>query len=132
MSLEYLEDLLSAVDMGREYFACAGQNAHQWFVSTSVQSLRDKAQRAANFKKYPIKIYRLSNGLTGTANVESYLVAKKIIPTSTSADPHLEWVIVDTRQAAEVVRDVSFGPSPFFGLTEEEVIKPQKVDVAAK
>ncbi|MCC6932679.1 MAG: hypothetical protein IT292_05440 [Deltaproteobacteria bacterium] len=129
MSLEYLEDLISAIDSGREYFACQGQNTHQWYISTSVDALREKAQRAANFKRYAIKIYRMSNGSTGTATVESYLVAKKIIPTSTSADPHMEWVLVDTRQAAEVVRDISFGPSPFFGLIEEEVLRPQKQEI---
>ena len=125
MSLDYLEDLLAAIDSGREYYACQGQNANQWHIATSIKDLLPKAQRAANIKKYPVSVYRMSNGQTAS-NVEAFLVVKKIIATSTQSDPHLEWVLVDTRQAAETVRDITFGPSPFYGLLLEEVIKPEK------
>lgn len=125
MSLDYLEDLLAAIDLGREYYTCQGQNANQWHISTSIKDLIPKAQRSANVKKYPVSIYRMSNGQKA-ANVEAFLVVKKIIPNSTQSDPHLEWVLVDTRQAAETVRDITFGPSPYYGLLQEEVIKPQK------
>ena len=125
MSLDYLEDLLASIENGREYYACQGQNANQWHVATAISDLRPRAQRAATIKKYPVSIYRMSNGQTAS-NVDSFLVVKKIISTSTSSDPHLEWVLVDTRQAAETVRDIAFGPSPYFGLSLEEVIKPEK------
>ena len=125
MSLEYLEELVEKIDNGREYFTCQGQNVHQWHIANSILELRPKAQRAANLKRYPVNIYRMANGM-GNTNCDSFLIAKKIVPTGADQQPHIEWAIVDTRQAAETVRDVTYGPSPFFGLVLEETIKPEK------
>ena len=125
MSLEYLERLQEALDSGKEYFACQGQNANQWHIATKIEELRVRAQRAANAKRYPVTIYHMVNGETSSTS-ESFLVARKIMMLGSNAEPVIEWVQVDTKQAAESIRDISFGPSPFFGLSVEETMKPEK------
>ena len=54
-----------------------------------------------------------------------FLYCKKILEPSPSGEPHLQWGVVDTRDAAEMMRDVSQGPSPYFGLNVEESFQPK-------
>ena len=132
MSLDYLEDLEQALDSGHVYYACSGQGQNQWHVSSCIKDLRDKAQRAAKAKHYPVTIYRLVNRSEAFAT-DSYLIVRKISPTtSRTGEPLLQWALVDTKDAAEMLRDVSFGPSPYFGAVIEEIHAPDNVDEANK
>ena len=125
MSLEYLEDLEQQVDAGQDVYVCPGQGSNQWHISSSLGDLRTKAMRAANTKRYPVSVYRLVNKMETLPN-DSFLVVRKILPASgRSAEPIMQWILVDTRDAAEMLRDVSFGPSPYFGATVAEVHKPE-------
>lgn len=124
MSLDWLEDLEQAVTNGREYYACPGSNANEWFTSESAEELRAKAQRSANSRKMQTAIYRLVNRME-TMSGDSYLVVRKILEPGPRGEPHFQWSIVDTREAAEMLRDVSHGPSPFFGAVVEETFQPQ-------
>jgi hypothetical protein len=128
MSLEYLEELEHQVDSGRDVYVCPGQGPNQWHISSSLEELRLKAVRAANAKRYPVSVYRLVNKMETLPN-DSFLVVRKIVPGSgRSAEPMMQWILVDTREAAEMLRDVSFGPSPYFGAAVAEVHKPDPLE----
>ena len=114
MSLEYLEDLEKAIEHGREYFACPGKNSHEWHISNEPESLNDRCQRTANMRKFPQHVYQLVNVNDAGAG-DSYLICKKLLDAGPRGEANLHWMLVDTKDAAEMLRDVSQGPSPYFG-----------------
>lgn len=123
MSLEYLENLEILIESGKEFFVCQGVQSSEWTLANSVESLVKSAQRAANSRKYPVNIYRLVNRWEAGVQ-DSYLVVSKILSTSPNGIPKIHWTIVDTKEAAELLRDVSQGPSPYFGATLELIVSP--------
>ncbi len=124
MSIDYLEDLEAAVTNGRRKFTCPGPNANEWFISDSLEELQSKAQRTADVRRFQCSIYRLVNKME-TVSGDSYLVVRKILEPGPRGEPHFHWSMVDTREAAEMLRDVSQGPTPFFGAVVEETFSPK-------
>ena len=123
MSLDYLEDLSQQIDRGKVIFACPGPQPNEWHMAGNVDELKNFALRAANSRKMEVAIYRLVNSLD-TVTGDSYLVVRKILEPGPRGEPHIQWLVVDTREAAEMLRDVSHGPTPYFGATIETNIKP--------
>ena len=124
MTMDYLSELENEVDSGRPYWACPGQGMNEWYISDDLEDLKKKAQRTANAKKYPATIFKLINKMDTTSG-DAYLVVRKILDPGPKGEPHLNWTIVDTREAAELMRDVSQGPTPYFGATQEETFDPK-------
>jgi hypothetical protein len=124
MYFDYLEELELRIEGGDLVYACQGQGAHQWHIGESLEDISSKAQIVSNLKKYPMPVYQLISGSEATP--ESYLVVKKVVLSSVGDPQRYDWVQVDTRQAAELVRDVAHGATPFFGLITEATIKPNK------
>lgn len=124
MSIDYLEDLENAVTNGRRKFACPGANANEWYIADSLEELQPKAQRTADVRRFQCSIYRLVNKMETVAG-DSYLVVRKILEPGPRGEPHFQWSVVDTREAAEMLRDVSQGPTPFFGAVIEETFNPK-------
>jgi hypothetical protein len=123
MSLDYLEDLTHEVDQGKSLYACPGVHAGEWHISNDLNDLTTKAQRTANSRKFDVQLFRLVNKMD-TVSGDSYLVVRKILEPGPRGEPHLQWALVDTREAAEIMRDVSQGPTPYFGATVEKSFKP--------
>lgn len=123
MAMDYLNDLEHAIDNGSVLYACPSAHSNEWIISKSVDELRPKAQRAANMKKIDTSIFRLINRMD-VGEGDCFLVVRKILEPGPKGEPHLHWTVVDTREAAEMLRDVSQGPSPYFGATIEETFKP--------
>lgn len=123
MSLDYLEDLAAQIDRGKIYYACPGVQAGEWHLAGSVDELKNFAQRAANSRKMEVPIYRVVNMLD-TVTGDSYLLVRKILEPGPRGEPKIQWSVVDTREAAEMLRDVSQGPTPYFGATVEQIVKP--------
>ena len=123
MSIDYLAELEHDIDNGRTVYACPGAGTNEWFISNDLEDLKKKAQRTANSKKYGVSIYRLMNQ-ADTMSGDTYLAVRKILEPGPKGEPHLHWTMVDTREAAEMLRDVSQGPSPYFGATVEENFSP--------
>lgn len=123
MSVDYLEDLENIIDKGAELFACPTQVSGEWVLSKILEDLRPKAQRAANAKKHELAIYRLVNK-SDTVTGDSFLVVRKFLEAQRDGTPKMQWALVDTREAGEMMRDVSQGPSPYFGAVVEETFKP--------
>jgi hypothetical protein len=93
-------------------------------LSEEIDPLRKKAQRTANSRKFQVNLYRLINK-SDTMSDDCYLVVRKILEASATGVPRFQWAIVDTREAAEMMRDVSQGPTPYFGATVEETFDPE-------
>ena len=123
MAIDYLAELEHAIDGGKTLYACPGHQGNEWHIGESIEELRKKAQRTANAKKYSCNIYRLINKMD-TGEGDSYLVVRKILEPGPRGEPHLNWSLVDTREAAEMLRDVSQGPTPYFGASTEETLNP--------
>jgi hypothetical protein len=125
MSIDYLEDVARGIDNGKEFYVVPGVQSNEWTLSEDIESLRKKAQRTADGRKFQVHIYRLVNKMD-TVSDDSYLVVRKILEASATGVPKFQWSIVDTREAAEMMRDVSQGPTPYFGAIIEETFEPTK------
>jgi hypothetical protein len=123
MAIDYLADLEHHVDSGKPLFGCQSHQGSEWHISSDIEDLRIKAKRTANAKKYAIHIYRILNRMD-VGEGDSFLYVKKILEPGPKGEPHLNWAVVDTREAAEMLRDVSQGPSPYFGISIEETVEP--------
>ena len=123
MAIDYIEELAEAIVRGQKKFACPGPRAGEWIIGTSVDELRTKAQRTAAATRMPAGIYRLVDRLDTTSG-DTYLVVKKFLEPDPRGEPNIHWSQVDTREAADLLRDVSQGPSPYFGMVLEESVQP--------
>ncbi len=131
MSFDYLEDLESSVESGAFIYACPGSSSNKWHISKKVKELVPQAQRVADGRGMKVHIYQLiarMDAITG----DSFLICRKIHQPGPSGEPRLEWALVDTREAAETMRDVSEGPSPYFGATLFKTLEPSAEDGAGE
>ena len=116
MSIDYLAEMEHEVDSGREIYACPGPQGNEWYISSDLEDLRKKAQRSASALKREVQIFKLINKMD-TVSGDSYLAVRKILEPGPKGEPKMQWTLVDTREAAEMMRDVSEGPSPYFGTS---------------
>ena len=123
MSIDYLEDLEKSVNNGKDLYCCPGVQSSEWEISTDTELLSKKAQRTANASKFHCHLYRLINKDDALSD-DSYLVVRKILDPSAKGEPRFQWGIVDTKEAAEMMRDVSQGPSPYFGASIHQTFEP--------
>ncbi len=124
MSIDHLHDIERDIDNGKDIFACPGVSRNQWMLSSSIEDLRRHAQRAAQHKKMNVNIVRLISPHDAIAG-DLFLVPTKIGQPGPRGEAQVEWSTVETREAAEMMRDVRHGPSPFFGMQVEETIESQ-------
>lgn len=125
MSIDWLNDLERAVDSGREVFACPGVSRNQWMVGKSVDELKKFAKRAADNRKMSVQIVRLINRQDAIAG-DLFLVPTKIDDPGPRGEPQVQWSTVETKEAAEMMRDVRQGPSPFFAMQNVTTVNPEE------
>lgn len=123
MSIDWLNDLERAIDNGKEIFACPGVSRNQWMIGKSVDELSRQAKRTADSRKMAVSIVRLINKQDAVAG-DLFLVPTKIEDPGPRGEPQIQWSTVETREAAEMMRDVRQGPSPFFAMQNETTINP--------
>jgi hypothetical protein len=123
MSIDYLFEVERAVDAGKELFACAGAGRNQWVIAKTIDDLRKVAKRTADSQKMAIVIYRLISKSEAVAG-DPFLVPVEIGDPGARGEPQVKWKVVDTKDAAEMFKDVRKGPPPFFGMQSEETINP--------
>ncbi len=125
MSIDWLKDLERDIMYGKDFFATPGVGRNQWIISKDKDSLSAIARRTAEHKKIPVDIVRLilpSDVLSG----EKFLVPIKIGEQGSRGEAAIEWVAVETREASELMRDLRYGQSPYFGMQVEETIEPKE------
>ena len=127
MSLTFLEQLEIDINNGEIYFACPGSGVNEWFISKELDKCRQRAQRTANGQKFEATIYRLINPLDA-AQGDIFLTVRKILDPGARGEANIRWILVDTKEAAELLRDVSQGVTPFFGAAVEERVEPEISD----
>src|SRR4051812_779008 len=127
MSLDYLERLDNHLADGGSYYACPGPNTPEWSLGESLAEMRREAQRSANVRRIPVQLFRLVTPaeITPDAPEGSFLVVRETLEPGPRGEPNFRWGIVGSEQAAELVRDVSGGPAPYFGAVVEETIAPE-------
>ena len=123
MSIDFLFELERAVEGGREVFACPGLGRNQWVVGKTVDELRKTAKRAADSRKMAVNIVRLIGKNEAIAG-DLFLVPVQIGEPGVRGEPVIQWSTVETREAAELMKDVRKGPPPYFGMQVEETIQP--------
>lgn len=123
MSIDWLNDLERAIDNGKEVFACPGVSRNQWMIGKSVDDLTRQAKRTADSRKMAVNIVRLINKQDAVAG-DLFLVPTKIEEPGPRGEPVIQWSTVETREAAEMMRDVRQGPSPFFAMQSETTVNP--------
>jgi len=125
MSIDWLLDLERALEHGKEIFACPGVGRNQWQIGKSTDELRKLAQRAADTKRMSVSIVRLALKQDAIAG-DMFLVPTGIEDNGPRGEPNIKWTTVETKEAAEMMRDVKHGPCPFFAMQVEETIESGK------
>ena len=123
MSIDWLFDLEREISYGKDYFACPSLGRNQWVIKRTVDELRPLAERAAQQRKLPVNIIRLTPPHEVVAG-ENFLVPTKIGDPGTRGEPQIEWSTVETKEAAELMRDLRNGASPYFGMQVQETVEP--------
>lgn len=121
--IDWLSELERAVGRGQKVLACRDVNEKNWIIGRPIDDLRNLAKRVADAQKISVPIVAL---LPHTEAVfgEYFLVPTKIVDSHDRNAPPISWATVDSKEAAEMMRDVKYGPSPFFSMQTVEVIKP--------
>ncbi len=123
MSIDFLFDLERSIEGGKEVFACPGIARNSWVFAKSVDELKRQAQRAADNRKMPVNIVRVISKNEAVAG-DLFLVPTAIGEPGPRGEPNIQWTTVETKEAADMMKDVRRGPSPFFGMQSEETVNP--------
>ena len=123
MSIDFLLELERSVDNGKQVYACPGIARNQWVLAKSIEELRKMAKRVADSQKMTVKIVRIVSKGEAVAG-DLYLVPTTIGEPGPRGEPSIQWRPVETKEAAEMMRDVRHGPSPYFAMQEEESVDP--------
>ena len=124
MSIDYLYDIERDVDSGKDMYACPGLGKNQWVISRSIDELKKVARRTAEHRKTGVTIVRLipkSDTIMGN----NFLVPIRIGDPGVRGEPQIEWATIETKEAADNMKDVRRGPAPFFGMQVEDTIEPK-------
>lgn len=123
MSIDWLQDLERAVDDGKTMFACPGLGRNQWIFSKNIEDLKKQAKRTADTSKLPVNVVSLVSKNDAVAG-DMFLVPTNIGDPGTRGEPVIQWKTIETKEAAEMMRDVRKGPAPFFAMHIEDTIQP--------
>jgi hypothetical protein len=124
MSIDWLFDLERAIDNGKTVYACQSVGRNQWVMGKSVDELRKVAERAVAHRKLAVDIVRVIS-VHDTVAGDLFLVPTDIGDPGHRGEPNIKWTTVETKEAAEMMRDVRKGPSPVFGIQVEVTIEPK-------
>lgn len=125
MSIDWILELERAIENGKTVYACPGVSRNQWVVSRSIDDLRKVAKRAADMKKMAVNIVQLVSK-HDTVPGDLYLVPTSIGEPGPRGEPVVQWSTVETREAADMMKDVKHGPAPFFGMQVQVTVEPEK------
>ena len=123
MSIDWLLDLERAIENGKEVFACPGISRNQWVIGKTLEELRRVAKRSAEHNKMTVHIVRIVSK-NDTITGDLYLVPTNIGEPGVRGEPNIQWKTIETKEAAEMMRDVRQGPAPFFGMQVQESLEP--------
>jgi len=123
MSIDWILELERAIDNGKVMYACPGLSRNQWMISRSIDDLKKVAKRAADTKKMAVNIVQLVAKQDAVAG-DLFLVPTSIGEPGPRGEPVIQWSTVETREAADMMRDVKHGPAPFFAMQVQQTVEP--------
>jgi len=123
MSIDWLLDLERDIENGKEIFGAPSPSRNQWVIGKPMDELKRVAKRSADAKKFAVQIIKVISK-HDTVSGDMYLVPTSIGDPGPKGEPNISWAIVETKEAAEMMRDVKRGPSPFFGMQITESVDP--------
>lgn len=123
MSIDWLLDLERDIDNGKEIFACPGLSRNQWIIGKPVEELRKSAKRSAEHNRMTVNIVRIVSKNDAIAG-DLFLVPTQIGDQGPRGEPQIQWKTIETKEAAEMMRDVRQGPAPFFAMQVFESVAP--------
>ncbi|MCS6961078.1 MAG: hypothetical protein NZT61_01055 [Deltaproteobacteria bacterium] len=124
MSIDWLYDLERSLEFGREFFACPAGGKNQWTISKDKDQLVQNAQLLADQKGIPVSVYRLASKSEAVLGC-FFLVPISIEETGPKGEPQILWSLVETKDAAELIRDLKYGASPYFTAIEIATLNPK-------
>lgn len=122
MSIDWLLDLERDIENGRDIFACPGPGRNQWVIGRSIDELRKVAKRTADTTKLPTSIVRVVHKNEAVSG-DLFLVPTSIGEPGTRGEPQIQWKTIETKEAAEMMRDVRKGPAPYFAMQVQETVE---------
>ncbi len=123
MSIDWLLDLERDIDNGKEIYGCQGVGRNQWVIGKPIEELRKIAKRTAEHSKMSVNIVHIISKHDTIAG-DMYLVPVQIGDSGSKGEPSIQWKQIDTKDAADMMKDVRKGPAPFFGIQTAETIEP--------
>lgn len=123
MSIDWLFDLERDIENGKDIFACPGPGKNQWVFSRSVEDLRKVAKRTCDTTKLPVDIVKVisrNDALPG----DLFLVPVNIGDMGARGEPQIQWRPVESKESAEMLKDVRHGSPPVFAVQTQETIQP--------
>ena len=123
MSIDWLLDLERDIENGKEILAAPSPSRNQWLIGRPLDELRKVAKRTADTKKLAVSVVKLVSK-HDTVVGDLFLVPTNIGDPGPKGEPQISWSTVETKEAAEMMRDVKRGPSPFFGMQVQENVDP--------
>lgn len=124
MSIDWILDLERDIENGRDVLACPGVGRNQWLIGKPLDELKRQAKRSADQKKLPVNIVRLVSLHDAVAG-DLFLVPTQIGEPGPRGEATIQWSTVETKEAAEMMRDVKHGPSPFFAMQVQATVEPE-------
>lgn len=124
MSIDWLNDLERGIENGRTMYGCpstVGRN--QWVINADQSEVEKVAKRTAEHRKIAVNVIQVVAKYEAIAG-DMFLVPTQIGEAGPRGEPQIQWSVVETREAAEMMRDVRHGPSPFFGMRTITTIEP--------
>lgn len=122
MSIDWIVDLERDIDNGKDILACPAIARNQWIIGKPIEELQKMAKRAAEHKKMSVGIVRLISKHDAVSG-DLFLVPTSIGDPGPRGEPQVQWSTVETKEAAEMMRDVRHGPAPFFGMQTVETVE---------
>lgn len=122
MSIDWIYDLERDIDNGKDILACPAVGRNQWVIGKPLEDLQRLAKRSADHKKMGVNIVRLISKHDAVSG-DLFLVPTNIGEPGPRGEPQVQWSTVETKDAAEMMRDVRHGPAPFFGMQIIETIE---------
>ena len=125
-----VEEMEQSVLAGRTLYAVPGLTVGKWDIASDREVLMSRVQLNANSRGEEVPIFRLVSP-DEAGDGDSFLFVRRILESNSPRVPYLlQWALTDTREAAELLRDVSSGQTPYFAVTVDTSCQPAERTMA--
>lgn len=121
-----IEEMEEAIHAGRTLYASPGLLLGRWDITSDREMLLARVQLSADANGEEASLFRMASP-DEAGDGDSFLFVRRILQSDSPRVPYLlQWSLADTREAAELLRDVSAGPTPYFAITLDTSCQPAR------